>query len=235
VRFCVAQLDFGFPVIVLGQAQLGLAICTGTLMQSTISSHDVPVLFNVSFRQLRGFQLRRQSQERLGNLSILVCRRGTASFEHATELDELFLQGIVMRHNVSIHVIAPPGKVVGIAGTILLQKAIVMGFVALLMIPLTACLQIVCVLLMVRHGHVLLCEFDLQPLTHNMLASECLIGTMFHQLDQGLFLLKLGNSSIALCQSCLVRTGLGYQHGAIPGYQMLLLLQHDGGLLSAFF
>jgi hypothetical protein len=86
-----------------------------------------------------------------------------------------------------------------------------------------------------RDGHVLLSQFYLQALAHDVLASKCLLGSVLDPVDQGRFLLILSDSRISFCQGRLVRTGLGYQDVSVPRYQLLLLFHHHVGLLTTFF
>jgi hypothetical protein len=109
------------------------------------------------------------------------------------------------------------------------------GVVSLSSIPLALVLQILNVLLLVRESGVLLSRFDTESLAHHMFASEGLFGTILDPMDQGCFLMELLHGLATLDLSMLVGPGLGYEHGTVMGYELLLLLHHLTGLRTAFF
>ena len=151
-------------------------------------------------------------------------RRLLASPIHAAKLHKLVLECDILDAKMSMLVQPCLGQLVGITGEILADIAFSESRITLLTIPHTASLDHVGVLLMVGNRQGLLCELDLEALAYNVLARKGLVGTVFYPMHKRRFLLELSNGCVALCKGGLIRTGLGYQDVAVPGYKLLLLL-----------
>ena len=80
----------------------------------------------------------------------------------------------------------------------------------------------------------MLCKFDLQTLTDDVLATEGLVRTILDPMHESSLLMQLRQGLVALGASSLVCLGLGCKDAAVPGYQLLLLFHHGLRLFTAF-
>jgi hypothetical protein len=149
---------------------------------------------------------------------------GGSDFEPC--VSKTILQLSMCRRQAVVSLVSMQGAFLGHTGSNLSGVRCSSCFVPLRPVAQASILELLYVLLVMRHGGALLCCLDAKSLAHHVLTSEGFFSSIFDPLNQGGLLVQLLESLIALDLSLLVRMGLGYEHGTVTGYELLLLLHH---------